>query len=70
MKSVELVGSSGFWFCNSVTSRFRNCCDVMAEVTDEDDAVEAVVVVVDVVAATVMARSGDIRARSAAELRQ
>jgi hypothetical protein len=41
----------------------------MAEVTDEDDAVEAVVVVVDVVAATVMARSGDIRARSAAELR-
>jgi hypothetical protein len=42
----------------------------MAEVTDEDDAVEAVVVVVDVVAATVMACSGDIRAHSAAELRQ
>jgi hypothetical protein len=42
----------------------------MADVTDEDDAVEAVVVVVDVVAATVMACSGHFRAHGAAELRK
>ena len=69
MKSVELVGSSGFWFCNSVTSKLRNWLDVMPELDEEEVVVAAVVVVVAVVAATVMACSSDVRAPCASELR-
>ena len=52
MKSVELVGSSGFWFCSSVTSKLRNWLDVRPELDEEEVVVAAVVVVVAVVAAT------------------
>ena len=65
MKSVELVGSSGFWFCNSVTSKLRNWLDVMPELDEEEVVVAAVVVVVAVVAATVMACSSDVASRIA-----
>ena len=60
-KSVVLVGSSGFWFCNSLTSSDIKSCEERLDVEDVDDEDDAVVVVdvvaVDVVAAIVMAGS-------------